>query len=686
MGQNSTKAAVYERLRRQYIFITAERYEATIRKLREIGSLEVAASDALILTKITIDELKAKSEQASAVTRSVQERFEQLFLQHCPTLGQTGCWESFREEALLPFLEEMSDQMLGFLKGSAVTVLTPEIEAYVSKRGGGVQAELRSAVLEFFDPAANGDVHTYVSWTLNGSLSVTAAGLSAAEIALLSRTFFGDQKPKIFLDSNTVISVLGFHDHPKNELTQKAMDVLRDMKRSSKAEILISDLHAREVEEFLSGRLRDMKGFRLSPAVARGGLEAGTFKGIAARMAEVCVRSAGPMTIERYLEPYITGLDRVLEGKGIRRERANLTYLKDDARVGRATVILTRMKEEARSKRVASLDDRHYHNAERDALVFNYALDISSGKFSEGAETRVWLLTLDEVVESFESQDRTMGRGAVVGLSGVRLSVSPERLLGMLHFLIPRNHYFEEAVMSAIRTQLIPDPSDQKGLIEAVLRIASRVSRYESPDLDADVARKILLDQALVGAVEASGDDRETQEVIMNAVIAEMTREQRIRDESIRSLRQQLNESDEARDRAETVQEILKSRVDLAVTASLESDRKRSSTEEALALEKDRGNRLEIEHAGKLFAIFATIGFSAALVLGGALSPAKFKLASVALISLLGAAVVNHLGKRNIRVSKSTWFVGYSRRITLVYGVIGIAGVAANVFQLFTSK
>ena len=481
-----------------------------IERLVGLGSLRVSDEEHVVPADGVSDQMEARLQAAQDNENKVRAIFVEKIGNCCAPHSPDYAWSLFNERFLLPLVEVLGARTIQLMSGGEngdadVAALT---DGFVKLFEDTDRSALRSAIGGFLDPG-DANVRRYVAEHLDASFLVRASGLTEDAIAGINK--FGRKPPtfRLFLDTNFLFSLLNLHENPSNEASQILGGTIQQVSKHLSIRMHVISPTVEEIKRTLLASQADLRGIRMSPALADATIEVG-ISGIALRYARASKEALQPISPQDYFRPYLKDLTPILRTHGVEvyNEQTKIYRQREDVIDDLHDIMgFEGNSEVARQRR--------YNAALHDSILWHFVHDRRPAVFESPLEAVFWVVTNDYRLLNFDRRRRKAANLA----AGV--CIHPAELVQILRLWEPRSTDMEQALMSGLRLPFMFYEFDSGN--EAVsMRILKALSRFEHiGDLKPEAIRDIVLSDAVRSRTVEATNEEEEIEVIHDALLAE---------------------------------------------------------------------------------------------------------------------------------------------------------------------
>lgn len=490
--------------------IPADRIAESIERLVRQGKLDTTDDDHVAPANSVVEQMEARLKAAQQNEDAVRAAFVEKVGDCCSPLSPEDTWNLFNRELLLPLIDVLGARTVQLMGGDQtgdadVVALT---DRFVRHFENTHRTVLRSAIGGFLDPG-DANVRRYITEHLDASFLVKASGLTKDAISDISK--FGQRPPtfRLFLDTNFLFSLLNLHENPSNEASQILGKTIQQVSNHLSIKMYVISPTMDEIKRTLRASQADLKGIRMSAALADAALEVG-ISGIALRFARSNSGAVQSISPQEYFDPYLKNLTPILKNKGIDvyNEQTDGYKLRQDVIDDLHQMTAVEGGHEAERQ-------RKYNAALHDSILWHFVNDKRPAVLESPLAAVFWVVTNDYKLINFDRRRRRAAKSA----AGV--CIHPAVLVQILGLWEPRSTDMEEAMMSGLRLPFMFYEFDP-GKEAASLRILKALSRFEHIDsLGPEAIRDIVLSDAVRSKTGEATSEEEEIEIIHHALLAE---------------------------------------------------------------------------------------------------------------------------------------------------------------------
>ncbi len=511
LNGNETPAGISRALREQYSIqqLDTAIVEKHVAVLTSAGTLTRMPNGSLKIAENKLQEFEKSLKEGEERASEVRQLFGTLLATHCPGLELESTWKTFTEDLLLPLIQEMGAKTFELISGVSHRIEeTKTFAAFLEKFSTEIQPTIRTTIVDFLDPK-NLAVRAYVLNNLNTYFFLQAGNLSEASVEALLQITEKGHVLKLFLDTNIIFSILGFHNNPSNEAVQSLLTVVRNLSTKLDLQFYVLPSTIDETRRSLDIRRVHLANVTFSPNVASVAAELDELSGASRKFAEASLTAGRPLTPEEYFGPFLNNLLAILRAHGI--ELHNDPTLGSYATLQRVVddVIQNQEFEKLRYKERRKSYDKTVH----DIVLWHFVHDLRPTYLEAPFEAVEWIVTIDYRLMGFDEYKQ--------GSGSLRLPVClhPSALVQMLQFWVPRSPEFEKALITGFQLPFLFDEFDADA--ESVtIQILQTISRYESiENLPRETIGHIVLNDVLRQKIKGERDERKQIELIRDAIL-----------------------------------------------------------------------------------------------------------------------------------------------------------------------
>jgi len=469
----------------------------------------IAIPSKVAQVKVSEEHLKEFiSELASSKEEGDQARTQFLILVNsfCAELNGNVVWDDFNNNFLLPMIKEVGANAYKLVSGEAKVEDGAYLDKFIEKYADKNKIGLRNALVEFLNPK-NSFTRSYILSNLNVYFLVEAAGIPSRTLAAIERSQKGKPKFRLFLDTNTLFSILELHENPSDSAAITLLDLAKSLKTQIELKLYVLPETIEETKRVIvaTANYLDNVGVPKNVASAIPHMKS---SGILMKYLEEARRSPERIQPKDYFAPYINDLKTMLHANGIEVYGSPILHMhlrQDVVDDTLAQVKNEESKPEAKRK--------NYEAIQHDVTLWHVVNDARPPALESPLEASDWVVTLDYSLLGFDRfKQRTIG-------GRIPVCILPVSLSQMLQFWVARSQDVEDSILSSIQLPLLFhnfSAEDEK----TTLRIVQAISRYQNAeDIPVETVQAILVNVALRARMTEDISDEEQIALVRDALI-----------------------------------------------------------------------------------------------------------------------------------------------------------------------
>ncbi|OLL33741.1 hypothetical protein BTH42_00225 [Burkholderia sp. SRS-W-2-2016] len=638
-------------------------------------------------------------QSAIAATEAEEEATKSAFiaaLQRCPGgLDGERVWEMFLELFLMPLIREAGANTLNLLSGAAPLSTREDLQPLLDALPTETREDVFRTVVEFLNPSAK-DVRQFILKRVAASFFIAAVSLDTATVEALDKKRNTHSSLRLFMDTNTLFSVLGLHENEENDGVEGLLALRDDPRAPVKIKLFVFPETIEEATRVLSHAAQSM-GSQVYPRhLAQAALRS-NLSGVHAKYLEAVSRTSTPLSPKDYFAPYLSNLSAILKKRGIEVIDRRLLIGRQDQEV--IDDVLDNQKFE---ERLPETRRKSYEAIFHDIYIWHCIQRQRDLQLSSPLDAKEWFVTLDRRLVGF---DAYKGKG---NSGWVPVCVDPSTFIQFAQFWMPRSAQFEKALFGSLKLPLLFREFDSE-TEDVSLAIINRLSRIEAVgDFTADEIHTLLLNDAVRTRFRESPSDAEQTAIVRDELLS-------IHRDTVEKSKKLENELSEERTRKDALVQQLDSasrsseaerlaRQEISTKHKAEmAVQKRNAEALRRELEQERQSRIQLEEAArraneqkelatkaqKYFLFCVLLPFIGASLIFGAFALLLFTpLRAVGVGLALGiggtAGIVKFTAAKRPAVKETTWL----RRVcaVLTFGwTMGVAGVYQTGSALYSN-
>ena len=456
------------------------------------------------LVRVPEDRYKVSEQKAREIEEQVQaaeENETRAKAKFLAALGAQGLdlepdktWASFNEQFLVPLVHELGATTYDLICGPCPelhnTRSYSDFEEFYSPE---TRHLLRSAIIDFFDPK-DANVRSYILEYLDAFYFLESSNLTEDHLNRVMGLSSDPPPLTVFVDTNFILSVLGFHEARLNVAASELMQLGHRVSKQVTVQFYALPITVSETKQTMRGISMDLGDVVLSPEVARHQLP-DRLSGFLGKFAEAARKSGRSLRAEDYFGPYLSDLVPILKSTQIELYNRSLDSY------GTKQIVIDDIATQGNYEEAHVPQDRRksYEALRHDMIMWHFVNDMRPVNGESPLGAQYWVATEDQRFIRF---DRSKGHESE---DGIPLCVHPASLIQLLQFWVPRTPEFEEAVLSGMRAFVTHDFDPEAERV--TIRIMNVLSRFENADdLTSDTATTLMMNQALRQRVSKAKD------------------------------------------------------------------------------------------------------------------------------------------------------------------------------------
>lgn len=501
---SGTKSSELIRLTELQLASTADRHLIwdSIQSMLASNSIREERS-LLFLTEATRREYEAVKSAADSLEKEVCERYYSIVHNHESSIDDLPDWDGFCNTLLRPLIRELGAETLDLVRGQTKLLRTHAQDVFLKQFKAEHKILAEQLVVDFLDPS-NAAVRRYVLGHLNHYMLVSSSSMDKRTLDALRRN--GENRPvfHVVLDTNVIFSILNLHFNPSNAAAKAFLDLSRTIKPY--ADVYLHVLAPTLVEA--RDAIRAAKDLAPSGSVtgymAEAAHSTGQVSGLVRRYFEVAAERGG-LSPASYFEPYIDGMDVILEELGVDLVSEGLDGIGDRKSFKDAVA-------DWYSHESGKTNGRSKSKIVHDLLALEFVRDHRKRNPTTLADAEWWLMTADFRLQAYE-------RRSLAGNRMFPKSINPAELIQMMRFWAPRSDYMDSALVGAIRLPFSFYQFDDR-MEKTSLKILERMSRYSNnEEIPTRVIERLFTDKALRMSMEDNSSTVEERDAAITIAV-----------------------------------------------------------------------------------------------------------------------------------------------------------------------
>ncbi|SAL82631.1 hypothetical protein AWB74_06334 [Caballeronia arvi] len=443
-----------------------------------------------------------------AEERATEADFVSRVSTYAPGLDGQEIWQKFLDLYLQPMVRNAGANTLNLLSGSGPLSTRETLQPLLDALPAEVHDDVSRAVVEFLNPSVS-HVRQFILKRVAASFFVAAVGLDERTIRALDRQRASQSSIRLFLDTNTLFSVLGLCESDADNSIEGLLSLNQDPAAPVKVKLFVFPDTIEEAMRVLSNAASSMGGLPYPKSLATAARRA-NLSGIRAKYLEAAAKSPEPLSAEAYFSPYIKGLKSVLKSRGIEVIDRSLLVGRQDQTV--IDDVLNTEEWEARN--IPENKRKPHHIIFHDVYVWHCVHSQREPGLASPLEAKEWFVTLDRRMIAFDAFKSNRVP------NWVPVCIDPSTFVQYAQFWTPRSPQFEEALFSSLRLPLL-FPEFDRETENVSVEIISRLARIENVgDFTADELQSLLLDSALRTRFAQAPDEAAQTEIVRDELLA----------------------------------------------------------------------------------------------------------------------------------------------------------------------
>jgi len=438
---------------------------------------------------------------------ATEARFAEILGQNAIGLDGLSLWPHFLDLYLLPLIQEAGASTLNLISGGegfgSRESLLPFLEIIDAK----CRDEVAHAVKKFLDPSVL-ETRQFILKRVAAAFFVAAMGLDKKTIKALEGKRKKESHLRLFLDTNTLFSVLSLHDNDGDDGVEGIVTLNRNPQASVKIKLFVFPETIVEATSVLANAAASFGSSNYPRSLAVAGLRANV-SGVRGKYLAAAARSTVPLSPKTYFAPYIDGLPAILKARGIEIIDRGLLISRTDQTIVDDVLGMVEWEQ----KNVSEDRRKGYEAIMHDVYVWHCVNRLRPAGIDSPLDAQEWFITLDRRLLGFDNYKR---KGAA---NWVPTCVAPATFVQYSQFWTPRTPEFERALFGSLRLPLLFRDFDGE-TEDVTLAILQKLSRFETVgDFSTDELQMLLLNNAVRTRFGAAKSDMEQQNVIRDQLL-----------------------------------------------------------------------------------------------------------------------------------------------------------------------
>lgn len=510
LSGNLLPEAISRALQEQYsIKLDPAALEGHLRTLTSAGTLVAMPTGALKIGENELKDLQHRLKEAEDEDIEVKRIFGNLLKTHCPDLEIDNTWNVVNEDLLLPLIREMGAKTFELISGTRHRIEeTATFSSFLEKFSSDIQDPMRTTIIDFLNPKYL-PVRSYVLKNLNTYFFLEAGNMSQESVEALLKITEAGHILKLFLDTNIIFSILGFHNNPSNDAVQSLLRVVKQLSEKVGIQFYVLPITVSETKRSLDIKKLDLARVKLPSNIASVAAELEELSGASRKFAEASLKAGRALTTEEYFGPFLNNLLTILRAHGVE--------LYNDPRLNSYStrqevvddILLTQQFEQSKYGDRAKGYDKIVH----DMVLWNIVGDLRTIPLEAPFEAQQWIVTIDYRLLGFDEfkQSRTTFRMPVC--------LHPSGLVQMLQFWVPRSAEFEKALLTGFQLPFLFREFDTDAE-RVTIKILETMARYEDIEsVPRETIGHIILNQVLRERIKVEKDESKQIQLVKDAFL-----------------------------------------------------------------------------------------------------------------------------------------------------------------------
>ncbi|WP_087688345.1 hypothetical protein [Pandoraea sp. PE-S2R-1] len=485
----------------------AKQIDAAIDSLLSDKKLIKNVAGKLQLRQEAIREIDEATAATTSEETAAKERFVGLIRDAAPGIDADALWVSFENDYLYPLIAQSGANTLNLISGGDAKLPTEGLSSVMEAVPEDLREQVTHAVIEFLDPS-NDHARQFILKRVAATFFVGAVSLEGTTIDALDKKRTRKSAIKLFLDTNTLFSVLSLHDNDENDSVQSLMAMNRNAHSPVQLKLFVFPETIEEATRVLSASMNHLGSHPIPANLARVGKNA-NLSGVFGRYFKAAAESNMGLSPREYFEPYITGLTGILKTRGIEViDRSLQVSATDQALIDDVLEMQEHESRKAEDRR------KNYDAIRHDVFVWHCVERARPAGLASPLDASEWFVTLDKRLMGFDAFKRG-GRK-----NYVPICIDPSSFIQYAQFWTPRSADFERALFGSLRLPLLfrDFDSDTEDVTMSILR---RMATFETVHTFSTAElQTILLDRAVRTRFQMARSDEEEIEIIRDELLA----------------------------------------------------------------------------------------------------------------------------------------------------------------------
>jgi hypothetical protein len=506
-----TTAEIEKKLRDEFPITTNNnQISAQIQILCEKNIL-LATKNCFKISEAHKQEFERDLKKTEQITKVAKEKFSAILARECPSLDTEESWSIINRELFLPSVQQMGAKFYELLSGSKSDI--DEIfdtENFLNRYSENYKAGIKSTITEYLS-SKDKDVRAYILRYINATFALEASSLEERTIDLLKKASGNKVSFTIFVDSNFVFSLLGYHDNPFNDDATFLSNLVKEVSNKIATKFYIAPITVEETRAAIENTIEYYDDLKLSPNLANASLKIKHIGGFLRKLVEEVSNSNKTIYARDFYEPYKVDLLKILRAKNIELFNERLDRYTFDQNVIDDINIQIDYENEHFKENAKS-----YEKIKHDVTLWHFIKEKRPLIVESPSDANFWIVTVDFRFLGFDAF-RRRGLG-----NSQPICVLPSQLIHILQFWAPRTSNLEEVLFESWMWPVIFQDFDP-GAEKASIKILETLNRFEGfQDLPEEAISQMLLDNALRKRIITEKDASKQIELIKDALIQQL--------------------------------------------------------------------------------------------------------------------------------------------------------------------
>ncbi|WP_156526625.1 hypothetical protein [Cupriavidus gilardii] len=451
-----------------------------------------------------IDEAMAST---SAEETAARARFEGLIREAASDVDAAALWTRFENEYLYPLISKSGANTLNLISGSATELPTDGLGPVMETVPANVREQVTRAVVKFLDPN-NQQTRQFILKRVAATFFVGAVSLDNSTIDALDRKRTRKSFIKLFLDTNTLFSVLSLHENDEDDSVQSLMALNRNPNSPIQLKLFVFPQTIEEATRVLHAAMNHLGANAMPTNVARVGMNSNV-SGVYGRYFQAAAKSTTGLSPREYFEPYVSGMVRILKARNI--EIIDRSLLVSTLDPEFLEDVQTMEEHEAKKPEERR---KNYEAIKHDVYIWHCVERARPAGLASPLDASDWFVTLDKRLMGFDA----FKRGGKTNY--VPVCIDPSSFIQYAQFWTPRSADFEKALFGSLRLPLLfkDFDTDTEDVTVAILR---RMATFEEVHTFSPAElQTILLDKAVRSRFKHAHSSEEEIQIIRDELLA----------------------------------------------------------------------------------------------------------------------------------------------------------------------